>query len=162
MSRSNTIETIEQDTIQQQVSLYSLDYHLWILNTAEALKLQNFSALDLEHLVDEVLALSRREKKRLKSLLRRLIEHLLKLQYWDAERDRNQQHWKAEVTNFRKQIKDELEDSPSLKSYLREIFSEAYQDGRELASTRSGLSLDLFPPQPLVSLDQILDQRWYP
>ena len=86
MSRSNTIETIEQDTIQQQVSLYSLDYHLWILNTAEALKAQNFSALDLEHLVDEVLALSRREKKRLKSLLRRLIEHLLKLQYWDAER----------------------------------------------------------------------------
>jgi Domain of unknown function DUF29 len=162
MSRSNTIETIEQDTIQQQVSLYNLDYHLWILNTAEALKAQNFSALDLEHLLDEILALSRREKKRLKSLLRRLIEHLLKLQYWDAERDRNQQHWKAEITNFRKQIKDELEDSPSLKSYLREIFSEAYEDGRELASMRSGLSLDLFPPQPLVSLDQILDQRWYP
>lgn len=143
-------------------SLYDLDYNLWVLSTVEALKGKQFSSLDLEHLIEEVLDLSRRDKKKLKSLLRKLIEHLLKLKYWKVERDQNQKHWMAEIASFRKQIKDELEDSPSLKPYLREIFLASYQDGRELASIRSGLSLEIFPKQPIAELEQVLDQNWYP
>ncbi|MGK7873303.1 MAG: DUF29 family protein, partial [Xenococcaceae cyanobacterium] len=61
-------------------------------------------------------------------------EHLLKLKYWQAEQNNNRGHWQGEIANFRKQIKDELEDSPSLRGYLLEILDECYRDGREIAT----------------------------
>ena len=92
----------------------------------------------------------------------RLIEHLLKLGYWEKEKDRNRGHWEREITNFRKQIKKELRASPSLKRYLSEIYLESYQDGRDLASKRSQLPLSTFPEEPIANLEQILDEDWLP
>jgi len=34
---------------------------------------------------------------------------LLKLKYWQSQVEYNRGHWEAEIANFRKQIKDELE-----------------------------------------------------
>ena len=143
-------------------SLYNLDYNLWVLSTVEALKGKQFSSLDLEHLIEEVLDLSRRDKKKLKSLLRKLIEHLLKLAYWDAERERNIGHWQGEIRTFRKQIKKELRDSPSLKNYCHEIFEECYQDAREIVRDKSQLPIEHFPQVPIAKLEQILDLEWFP
>ncbi|MGK7876681.1 MAG: DUF29 domain-containing protein, partial [Xenococcaceae cyanobacterium] len=89
-------------------------------------------------------------------------EHLLKLKYWQAEQNNNRGHWQGEIANFRKQIKDELEDSPSLRRYLLEILDECYQDGREIAAARSGLSLEVFPEKAIADLEQILDESWLP
>jgi hypothetical protein len=91
-----------------------------------------------------------------------LIEHLLKLGYWEAEKERNESHWKGEIRNFRKQIKKELKASPSLKSYLQEIFEESYQDSREIVSDKSRLPLHIFPENPILPLEQILDENWLP
>ena len=65
--------------------LYDTDYNLWVMETVDQLKNKNFDAIDLENLIEEVSDLSRREKKKLKSLLRNLLEHLLKLKYWEFE-----------------------------------------------------------------------------
>ncbi|MBS0016950.1 MAG: DUF29 domain-containing protein [Arthrospira sp. SH-MAG29] len=143
-------------------SLYDTDYNLWVLETVKYLENQAFDCLDLDHLIEEITDLGRRDKKKLKSLLRNLIEHLLKLKYWEAERSNNYGHWRGEVTNFRKQIKDELEDSPSLKPYLQQIFEQCYQDGREIASVRSQLPLDTFPEKAIANLDEVLDENWFP
>jgi hypothetical protein len=113
-------------------SLYETDYHLWVLETVKKLQNKAFDSLDLENLIEEVSDLSRREKRKLETLLTRLFEHLLKLKYWESARGQNQGHWEAEVLNFRKQIKKELRASPSLKPYLLEIFDECYPDGREI------------------------------
>ncbi len=147
---------------QTTKNLYDTDYHLWVMETVEKLENKEFDYLDLQNLIEEVSDLSRRDRKKLKSLLRNLFEHLLKLKYWDAERNNNQGHWQGEISNFRKQIRDELEDSPSLKGYLREIFDECYQDGREIASKRSQMSLDIFPKIAIANLDQVLDEDWLP
>ena len=147
---------------QTTKNLYDTDYHLWVMETVERLKNKEFDYLDLQNLIEEVSDLSRRDKKKLKSLLRNLFEHLLKLKYWDSERHNNQGHWQGEISNFRKQIRDELEDSPSLNSYLREIFDECYQDSREIASKRSQMSLDIFPKVAIANLDQVLDEDWLP
>lgn len=66
-------------------NLYDTDYNLWVMETVDQLKNKNFDAIDLENLIEEVSDLSRREKKKLKSLLRNLLEHLLKLKYWEFE-----------------------------------------------------------------------------
>ena len=142
--------------------LYDTDYNLWVLETVKQLKNRNFDCLDLDNLIEEVEDLSRRDKKKLKSLLRRLFEHLLKLKYWELEKERNQRHWRGEIINFRVQIKEELEDSPSLKPYIQEIFSACYQNSRKIASQRSGLPLETFPQKPIATLEQVLDEDWLP
>jgi len=143
-------------------SLYETDYNLWVVETISKLKNQNYDAVDWDNLLEELADLSRREKRKLESLLTRLFEHLLKLKYWQTEMENNQGHWEAEILNFRKQIKKECKASPSLKQHLLNVWNECYQDGREIAAARSRLPLDQFPAKPIASLEQVLDENWFP
>ncbi len=147
---------------QTSKSLYDTDYNLWVIDTVKKLENKDFISLDLENLIEEVLDLSKREKKRLESLLIRLFEHLLKLKYWESELEYNKGHWKGEIRNFRKQINKELKVSPSLKNYFRDIFDECYQDSREIVSDKSQLPLNIFPEKAIADLEQILDEHWLP
>jgi len=142
--------------------LYETDYHLWILETVNKLENRAFSDLDLENLIEEIYDLSKRAKRKLQSLLIRLIEHLLKLTYWESELKNNKGHWLAEIRHFRQQINLELAESPSLKPYLLEIFHDCYQKGRAIAADRSQLPLDTFPEKPMADIEQILDENWFP
>jgi hypothetical protein len=143
-------------------SLYETDYNLWVLETVKKLENRDLDSLDWENLIEEVLSLSRSDKRKLESLLMKLIEHLLKLVYWESERERNKGHWQGEIRNFRIQIKRLLKDSPSLKPYLRCVFEECYQNACKIASDRSRLALNTFPEKPIASLEQILDENWLP
>lgn len=147
---------------QDQKRLYDADYNLWLLQTIEQLENKDFNALDLENLIEEVSELSKREKKKLKNLLRRLFEHLLKLKYWQSEIKRNQAHWQGEIRKFRQQIQDELEDSPSLKNYVNDVLETCYQDSRKIVSDKSKLPLATFPDSPIATIEQILDENWLP
>jgi hypothetical protein len=140
--------------------LYDQDYYLWLKTTINQLRTGQFSVVDLDNLVEELESMERSEKRAIKNLLIRLFEHLLKLKYWETERERNQGHWQGEIRTFRRQIQDELEDSPSLKPYILEIFDECYEKARLEASDRSQLPLDTFPVTPIGSLAQILDDNW--
>ena len=147
---------------QSQTTLYDTDYNLWLEETVQQLQAQDFNAIDWVNLIEEISSLGRSEKKAIKSLLTRLFEHLLKLAYWERERDYNQNHWKREIRNFRKQIRDDLKTSPSLKRYLREVFEESYQDSRELVADVSQLPLQTFPSSPIGNMEQVLDENWLP
>ena len=142
--------------------LYETDYNLWVLDTLQKLRSRNLDDLDWENLIEEVEDLSRRDKKKLKSLLRLLCEHLLKLTYWQSEWQRNEGHWRREIRNFRKQINDELENSPSLRNYLRDSFDGCYRDGTELVADQSKLPISMFPQEPIATLEQVLDEDWFP
>lgn len=147
---------------QNQTNLYDTDYNLWVLETVKKLENRDLDSLDWENLIEEVLDLSKRDKRKLESLLMRLIEHLLILNYWDFERERNRGHWEREIFNFRTQINRLLIDSPSLKNYLRDQFNLCYEDGRKLASKHSQLPLNTFPEKPIAPIEQILDENWLP
>ena len=142
-------------------SLYDLDFALWVEETAKHLQDRNFQDIDLENLIEEVLDLSRRSRHKLKNLLRRLFEHLLKLGYWQSELGRNQNHWRGEISNFRQQIRDELQSSPSLRDYLRQILDECYFDACETVSITTGLPLNTFPKATLATMEEVLDKSWF-
>jgi len=86
----------------------------------------------------------------------------LKLKYWRTQLERNQPHWKGEIRNVLKQIRDELEDSPSLKNYLNEISGKCYEDAKQIVSDKSQVPLEMFPEEPIATLDQVLDENWLP
>ncbi len=142
--------------------LYDTDYNLWVMETVDQLKNKNFDAIDLENLIEEVSDLSRRDKRKLESLLRRLFEHLLKLKYWESQITRNQGHGQGEIRTFRKQINNELKTSPSLNHHLLEIFDKCYQDAREIVSDKSQLPINTFPETLIGTMEQILDENWLP
>ncbi|AFY35363.1 DUF29 domain-containing protein [Calothrix sp. PCC 7507] len=143
-------------------TLYDQDYYLWLKTTINQLRAGQFSSVDLDNLIEELESMGRSEKRAIKSLLIKLFVHLLKLTYWDQERERNQGHWKGEIRIFREEIQDALKDSPSLKPYILEIFDESYQKARKQASDRSQLPIDTFPVTIIGSLEQTLDENWFP
>ena len=143
-------------------TLYEEDFYLWLKTTAEQLKKGQFAEVDLDNLIEEIESMGRSERHALKSLLTRLLEHLLKLTYWQSERDRNGNHGHGEINNFRAEIQDLLEDSPSLKPYIREIFEPSYHTALETVRKKMGLSPGGLPSQIIFNLEQVLDHQWLP
>lgn len=145
-----------------KISLYDQDYMGWIEQVVQQLKAQDFSHLDLENLVEELEDLGKREKRAIASYLMRLCEHLLKMKYWESERNPCFRGWDVEITNFRLQIQRVLATSPSLRPYLQDCFVLEYSHGRQLCLKASGLVAETIPTQPWFTLDQALDQDWLP
>ncbi len=143
-------------------TLYDSDYQLWLENTINQLRQGDFQGVDWQNLLEELADLEKSERRALESLLTRLLEHLLKLTYWQSQRDYNQAGWKKEIRNFRIQIKKILKESPSLKLYLREILQECYLDARNLLIDETELDASIFPLEVLANLEEILDQNWLP
>ncbi len=152
-------------TIPMQPSikkLYETDYHQWVEETVQRLQEQDFESVDWENLIEEIADLSRRQRDKLKSLLTRLFEHLLKLGYWKSERKYSGNHWKGEIRVFRASLVDTLTDSPSLKPYFAQVFEKCYNTARKVASDVSGLPLETFPVEPIATPEQVLDENWFP
>jgi DNA repair ATPase RecN len=143
-------------------TLYEQDYHQWVEATVKHLQAKNYEAVDWGNLIEEVADLSRRQRDKLRSLLTRLWEHLLKLNYWTSEREYNAAHWKREILNFRLQIKRLLQDSPSLQPFFGEIFEECYENARKLVKERTQLPLSTFPVEPIATEVEVLDENWLP
>ena len=143
-----------------KLTLYQKDYNLWVETTVRQIQAGHFEAVDWDNLIEEVADLSRRQRDKLKSLLTRLFEHLLKLTYWETKRDYNAHHWQGEIVNFRCQIQDLLEDSPSLKPYMTEILQKCYQNARKITIAKTGLPAATFPDVPIATVEQVLDDNW--
>ncbi len=142
--------------------LYEQDYYLWIEETRSLLENHQFSDLDLDNLIEEISDMGKSQRQSLKSYLTRLLEHLLKLVYWQSELEYNQRGWKNEIRNFRLQIKQIIEDSPSLKPYLSEIFLPCYQNARKLFLDLSGMAETLVSLDPICTIEQALNEDWFP
>ena len=136
--------------------LYDRDFNLWIEQIAISIQDRDINNMDWDNLLEEVEDMGKSEKRSLESYLERLIEHILKLKYWDLERSRNHKHWQAEVINFRNRIKRLLKRSPSLKNYMQEIYAEIYDDA--VASRQ--VEFDI-PEGNFIELDKIMQQDYF-
>lgn len=143
-------------------SLYDIDYQLWLDQTVAQLKAREFSQVDWENLIEEIESLGKSDKRAILSYLIRLCEHLLKVKYWESEREACFKGWVQEISNFRLEIDLLLQDSPSLKPFLRENFMAAYQKARKNLLKVSLLTTDLVSEEPSFTLEQVLDEDWLP
>jgi ABC-type phosphate transport system auxiliary subunit len=137
-------------------NLYNRDFNEWAKQTAIAIKNRDIEAMDWENLLEEIEDMSKSEKRSLESYLERLIEHILKLQYWDEQKEQNTRHWQAEVVNFRNRIKRLLKRSPSLKNHMAEVYTEIYQDA--VASRKREFDI---PENNNMNLEEILKEDFF-
>lgn len=147
-------------SVHPQENLYEEDFNLWILSTVNQIKEKDFGLVDWENLVEELESLGRSDKRELENRLTVLLEHLLKLAYWKEEREANTRGWLLTIIEQRRRIRRLLKDSPSLKSFVQEIFFECYQDALVNASIVSGL--DIFPGESPFTLEDILNPDYLP
>lgn len=136
--------------------LYQQDYNLWLEEIAIAIKEKAFDAMDWDNLLEEIEDMGASQKRALRSFTKRLIEHILKLKFWQLELERNRNHWEAEVVNFREEIKQILQDSPSLKNYLQENYSQWYESSVKSKKKEFSIPNDCF-----VELKLILKEDYF-
>ncbi|CAN1211534.1 DUF29 domain-containing protein [Tumidithrix helvetica PCC 7403] len=142
-----------------QSSLYDLDYVRWIENTVEKLRNQNYTHVDWENLIEEVADMGKSERRSLKSNAIVLLVHLLKWQFQPLKRTGS---WERSIIEHRRRIGESLQDSPSLKPYLAEIFMECYQEAVLQAKAETGLASESFPSQCPYELQQIMERGFLP
>jgi Domain of unknown function DUF29 len=140
-------------------SLYERDFCLWLEQQAALLREGRFDELDLANLIEEIEAMARRDKKAIKSNLVVLLTHLLKHQFQPEQRSNS---WRGSIVEHRQRLRDDFEESPSLRPHAAEIFGRAYADARERASAETGLPLRSFPKSNPYTLEQTLDPKFLP
>ena len=150
--------TIAKVDVNQQ-KLYDKDYLKWIEITVEKLRVGDYSNIDWEKLIEEIEDMGRSERRSLESNLVVVLMHLLK---WVFQPDQRSGSWKGSIAEHRRRIRKSLQDSPSLKPYLEEVFSECYSDAVEQASAETGLSIEKFPQLCVYTSAEALDSNFFP
>jgi hypothetical protein len=138
--------------------LYEIDDYLWIQETVKLLREKQFNELDLENLIEELEDLGNEKKHRVESLLEQVIRHLLLLEYWDSEYEKNANHWESEIIGFRIQLRRYL--TTNLYKHLNNEVLNLYQDALKFVKRKS--KLDNLPSECPYNLEQLLNEDWFP
>ena len=146
-------------TPNQLQRLYEIDDYLWLEETIKLLKAKNLENLDLENLIEELESLGRNDLNKVRSLLRQIIIHILLLEYWQEEYDRNYRHWQGEIIAFRDDLNNSLTNT--LKNKLVQELAHIYNVAVKVVVQKTGLASNLFPDNCPYSLEQLLDDNWY-
>lgn len=144
---------------------YDDDFYAWTQEQArllrEAARERLNTPIDWEHVAEEIEDMGRSDAKALGSALKRVIEHLLKLEHSPASDPRL--GWRESVVNHRIAAWDEIDASPSLRRKID--LARAHRDARRLAVlglARDGVSDDTVPQDCPYTLEQVLDHDWWP
>jgi hypothetical protein len=140
-------------------TLYETDDLEWLDLTIKLLKTRQFDSLDLENLIEELEDLGSEKRNTVTSLLNQIIRHLLLLEYWINERERNTNHWRSEIINFRDQLDQRL--TTNLRNYLQENLDFIYKRALLYVQEKTGYTVN-FPTECPYTLDQLLDLNWFP
>jgi len=87
--------------------------------------------------IDQLIeALGRSEKRALRSQLTRLMTHIIK---WKIQPQHRSRSWLSSISNVRIEIDDLLEDEPSLKPTVHEIWDKCFKAAKQLAKDETGI-----------------------
>ncbi|HEV2101017.1 MAG TPA: DUF29 domain-containing protein, partial [Stellaceae bacterium] len=111
---------------------YDDDFYAWTQHQAEVLRSLEVTdnRFDREHVAEEIEDLGKSERDAVRSQIRRIIEHLLKLAYAPAEPPRFD--WMETVLDARQALSDKI--SPTLRHDAELVLGKLYADGRKRAA----------------------------
>lgn len=77
--------------------------------------------------------------------------------------ERRSGSWKGSIREHRQRLRDRLDESPSLRTYLQDIiFMTTYSDAVERAADETGLDLTAFPIVCPYDFDDVLAGNFLP
>jgi hypothetical protein len=140
-------------------TLYETDYLQWIETTVEKLQNQDYTNVDWENLIEEIADMGKSERRSLKSNLIVILVHLLK---WQFQPEKKNGSWEASILEHRRRVKEALDDSPSLKSYLESVFAECYAQAVKQAKAETNLPVESLPVICPYDLPEVIDDEFLP
>ncbi len=138
---------------------YEKDFYAWIVRNVQLLREGKLSEIDIKNIAEELESMGKSEQRELINHLIVLLAHLLK---WQFQPDHRSNSWNGTIIEQRRRIKRLLKDSPSLKRLLNEELGDSYQDAIPEASNETGISQTHFPSTCPYTIEQILDNHFYP
>ena len=147
--------------------LYEHDFNAWIHNQISLLKAGKTNEIDIEHLIEELEDMGKSNLRELESRFIILIAHLLKWQFQLATletqwQDFEGKSWRKTIIEQRAQLLYLLKKVPSLQQKLQNAVTEAYLEAVMLAVKESKLSQSIFPIDCPYTIEQLLDDDFYP
>ena len=144
---------------------YEDDFYAWTQYQAGVLRSMPVSdnRFDREHVAEEIEDLGKSERDAVRSQIRRIIEHLLKLAYSPAEQPRLE--WMETIDDAREVLSDKLTGTlrRDLETSLDALYLQAQRRAaRGLRRHGEPDAADALPQACPYSFDEICREDWYP
>ena len=147
--------------------LYEEDFYAWTRDQAAALRRLSRERwngpLDLEHLAEEIEDVGSERRDAVRSQLRRIVEHLLKLEHSRARDPRGT--WRDSILDARAEIPDKM--TAAIRHEVEDELPRLYTRAR--AKAANGLSFhgerdvaQALPDDCPYAFDELLLDDWYP
>jgi hypothetical protein len=144
---------------------YDHDFYAWTQYQAEVLRTLRTrdNRFDRDHLAEEIEDLGKSERDAVRSQVRRIILHFLKLTYSPARDPRAE--WMDSIDDARAEIDDKL--APSLRRDIEAALPRLYTVTRkrvirDLGKYGEQAAVQSVPAECPYTVEQILAEDWYP
>ena len=144
---------------------YDDDFYAWTQHQAAVLREMPVAdnRFDREHVAEEIEDLGKSVLNAVRSQVRRIIEHFLKLQFSPARDPRY--GWMGSIVDGRQEIEDKI--TRTMRPEIERDLARLYRDGKKravLAMTGHGEAeaTTRLPDACPYTFDQILEEDWYP
>jgi len=144
---------------------YDDDFYAWTQHQAQVLRTLRTrdNRFDREHLAEEIEDLGKSERDAVRSQVRRILVHFLKIAYSPASDPRF--NWMSSIVDARAQLVDKL--SMSLRRDVDEALPRLYiaaqkQTALELRQYGEREAAVPLPAECPYTMDEILAEDWYP
>jgi hypothetical protein len=144
---------------------YDDDFYAWTQYQAEVLRTLSTrdNRFDREHLAEEIEDLGKSERDAVRSQVRRILLHFLKLEYSPARDPRFD--WMGSIVDARAELEDKL--TPTLRRDLEQTLPQLFAAARkrtavDLQRYGEGSAASSLPSECPYTIDQVLGEDWYP
>jgi len=144
---------------------YDDDFFAWTQYQAEVLRTMRTrdNRFDREHVAEEMEDLGRSYRDAVRSQVRRILEHFVKLAYSPAPDPRA--GWGGSISDARSELADKM--SPTLRRDLEDMFGTLYARARrkvirDMQDFGEHDAAAAIPTDCPYTLDEVLDDDWYP
>jgi len=140
---------------------YEQDVVAWANEQAALLRAGKLSAIDVQHIAEEIEDVGKSEQRELASRMSVLLAHLLK---WQFQPSRRSKSWQFTIRTQRKEVAYVLDEAPSLRSKFSDAawLDIVWSKARSAASNETGLDLDAFAESLPWPIDDVLSQEFHP
>jgi hypothetical protein len=138
---------------------YENDIVAWAKEQAYLLRSGKLSAIDIEHIAEEIEDVGKSEQRELASRMAVLLSHLLK---WQYQPGRQSSSWQRTIKEQRKAVLRRLKNTPSLKVSINdtEWLEDAWGDADSMTIHETGM--DSFPEVCPWTIANMLSEDWLP